>query len=227
MPAPTLATRLCIAIIGFMPVAFLALAFAGVPLPTTAVGVLAPAWLALTVYACSKPELGRLLATAMVAGLVATFWYDVARFGLMGLGGIPDGIPNIGRLLVGDLGAPTQDVLGLGYFYRYIGDGGGLAFAYAMGRRYSLGSGMAFGAFVCSCLWATLVAFPIAQTLLFPFTPFGMFLTMVGHLIFGGLLGVLLARWTRDERPTALSKRLTLTVHEAPPVRDAGLALHG
>lgn len=208
-----------------MPVAVIALPFAGLSLPATTVGVLVPVWLGLTVYACAKPELGRLLLTAMVAGLIATFWYDLARFGLMWLGGIPDGIPNIGRLLVGDLGAPTRDVVGIGYFYRYIGDGGGLAIAYAMGRRYSLGSGMAFGAFVCCGLWATLVTFPIAQTLLFPFTPYGMFMTMVGHLIFGGLLGVLVARWTRDEHPAAPSKRFTLTVHEASPVRDVGLVL--
>lgn len=207
-----------------MPVAAIALAFAGLPLPAIAAGVVVPAWLALAAYATSRPALGRLLLTAVAAGLVATFWYDLARFALAWVGDIPDGIPNIGRLLVGDLGAPTQDVAGLSYLYRYVGDGGGLAIAYAMGRRYGLGSGLAFGALVCCGLWATLLAFPIAQILLFPVTPYGLFMTMTGHLIFGGLLGVLLDRWTRKP-PAASLPVITLTVHEAPAVRDAGTAI--
>lgn len=225
--------RGAIAGVGFLPIAALALALGNwASLQDAALWVVIPVWLAIGVVAASRPPWGRILATAVLAGMAATLCYDAARLAMTWSAGMTDGIPNIGRLLLNDMDAPTRDVLGLAYAYRYLGDGGGLALAYAMGRRYSARSGMAFGACVCLCLWATLVLFPQAQALLFPLTPYALVMTMVGHLIYGATLGTLLARWmpaaedageATDDRPT-----LTLTVTEAaapPALREAEATL--
>ena len=208
-----LIARAAVVGVGFLPIACLALALGGwLSLQLTTLTVLLPAWLAMGAIAAFRPPWGKVLGLVLLAGMSATLVYDVARLALTHAGGLSDGIPNIGRLLLNDMNAPTNEVFGLAYAYRYLGDGGGLALAYAMGRRYGLGSGMAFGAAICGCLWVTLAVFPVAQTLLFPLTPYAMFMTMVGHLIFGGVLGGLLARWLP---PAAVLPTITLTVSEA------------
>jgi hypothetical protein len=208
--------RLAIAAVGFMPIGALAIAFSGqVSLQTTALGVVVPVWLAVAAIAVARPAWGRLLALALLAGMAATFFYDIARLAMTWAAGLTDGIPNIGRLLIGDMNAPTTEAAALGYFYRYLGDGGGLALAFAMGGMYGVRRGMAFGAFVCTCLWATLLVMPYAQTLLFPLTPYAMAMTMIGHLVYGGVLGGLLARWLPVEAAAPAPKTLTLTVTEA------------
>lgn len=212
-----LIARAAVAAVGFLPITALALALGGwVSLQVTTLFVLVPAWLAMGAIAAFRPPWGRVLALVLVAGMSATLLYDAARLALTHLGGMTDAIPNIGRLLVGDLNAPSSEVAGLGYLYRYLGDGGGLALAYAMGRRYGVRSGMAFGATICGCLWATLAVMPHAQALLFPLTPYAMFMTMAGHLIFGAVLGGLLARWL-PLAPAAATPTITLTVTEAAP----------
>lgn len=208
-----LIARAAVAAVGFMPIAALALALGGwLSLQTTTLLVLLPLWLGMAAIAAFRPPWGKVLALVLVAGMTATLFYDLARLTMTWAGGLHDGIPNIGRLLLADMDAQTSEVFGLAYLYRYVGDGGGLALAYAMGRRYGVRSGMAFGAAICLCLWATLLVFPVAQTLLFPFTPYALCMTMAGHLIFGGVLGGLLARWLPAQ---AQAPTLTLTVSEA------------
>ncbi len=208
-----LIARAAVAAVGFLPIAALALALGGwVSLQVTALWVLLPVWLGMATLAAVRPPWGKVLALVLVAGMTATLFYDLARLALTHFGGLSDGIPNIGRLLLADMNAPTNEAFGLAYLYRYVGDGGGLALAYAMGRRYGVGSGMAYGATICLCLWGTLVVFPTAQALLFPLTAFALFMTMAGHLIFGAVLGGLLARWLPTKAP---APTITLTVTEA------------
>lgn len=187
--------RLALVGIGFLPIAALALALGGLfPLKlATLIGVL-PIWFAAIALASRRPGLIRALGLTVVVGMAATLCYDAARLTMSFASGIPDGIPNIGRLLLSDMNAETADVFGLAYTYRYLGDGGGLALAYAMGRRYSVASGMLFGAAICGCLWITLWVVPVAQALLFPLNALGMTITLTGHLVFGGVLGGLMQR---------------------------------
>lgn len=213
-----LLARTAIAGIGFLPIAALALALGGwVALPVMTLAVILPVWAGMAVVAAFRPPWGKVLALVLLAGMSATLIYDVARLALTWAGGLTDGIPNIGRLLVGDMQAPTGEVFGLAYAYRYLGDGGGLALAFAMGRRYGVRNGMAFGAAICLCLWATLALFPVAQQLLFPLTAYGLFVTMTGHLIFGGVLGGLLARWFPAEAQAMPTITLTVTEAAGPP----------
>ncbi|MEB3220563.1 MAG: hypothetical protein VKS61_00655 [Candidatus Sericytochromatia bacterium] len=187
--------RLLVAATAVLPIAALVPAIAGwVPLWLTTAGVTVPAWLALFALASRDPAWRRGLVLAVLCGMAACLVYDGVRLALTAAGGLQDGIPNIGRMLVGDLGAPTAEVAALGYYYRYVGDGGGLALAFLMGRRYGVRAGMAFGAVVCVGLWATLALFPMARALLFPLTPYALAMTLAGHLVYGGVLGWLLGR---------------------------------
>lgn len=191
LPVFTPLVRLLIAAVGFMPVAALVPALGGwVPLASVTFCVTVPAWLLLLWYAGRDSHRLKSILLVLVTGMWATLIYDVVRITLTEFGGLRDGIPNIGRMMVGDLQAPLQDVFVMSYFYRYLGDGGGLALAYFAAQRFGARTGMAFGVCVCLCLWGTLYAFPIAQEMLFPLTPYALMMTMVGHLVFGGLLGM-------------------------------------
>jgi hypothetical protein len=193
--------RLFIAASGFMPVAALVPALGGwVPLAWSTFCVTVPAWLILLWYAGRDSLRLKSVLLVLSVGMVATLIYDVVRLTLTELGGLRDGIPNIGRMMVGNLEAPQQDVFALAYFYRYLGDGGGLALAYFAAQRFGVKTGMGFGACVCFCLWGTLFAFPIAQQMLFPLTPYALAMTMTGHLVFGGVLGYGLSRSFTDAK---------------------------
>ncbi|MEB3283703.1 MAG: hypothetical protein VKN33_00235 [Candidatus Sericytochromatia bacterium] len=188
-------SRLFIAAVGFLPVAALVPSLGGwVPLAWTTLCVTVPAWLLLLWYAGRNTQRLKCVALVILAGMGATLIYDGVRLTLTELGGLRDGIPNIGRMMLGDFQAPLGDVFVLSYFYRYLGDGGGLALAYFAGQRFAVRTGMIFGACVCLCLWATLAVFPIARQMLFPLTPYALMMTMVGHLVFGGILGFSLSR---------------------------------
>ena len=210
--------RAAVVAVGFMPIAALALALGGwLSLQLTTLWLVLPVWLGMAAIAALRPPLGKVLALVLLTGMTATLFYDMARIAMTHLGGLTDGIPNIGRLLMADMDAPTSEVFGLAYLYRYVGDGGGLALAYAMGRRYGVKTGMGFGAAVCVCLWITLAVMPFAQSLLFPLTPYAMVMTMVGHLIYGAVLGGLLARFL----PVTVAPVITLTVTEARVMQPA------
>jgi hypothetical protein len=219
--------RLLTAAIAMLPIAALVPAIAGwAPLWLTTAGVTVPAWLALFAVASRDPGWRRGLALVLLCGMAACLVYDGVRLALTAAGGLRDGIPNIGRMLVGDLGAPTADVASLAYYYRYVGDGGGLALAFLMGRRYGVRAGMIFGAAVCLCLWATLALFPVARALLFPLTPYALAMTLAGHLVYGGVLGWLLDRvvaWGPAAGPGVPGAVVTLAVRETaelPPIQD-------
>jgi hypothetical protein len=230
LPELSPARRLVVAGIAMLPIAALVPGIAGwVPLGLTTACVTAPAWVALFLQGARDPAWRRTLVVAVLCGMLACLIYDGVRLALTALGGLRDGIPNIGRMLVGDLSAPASDVVALAYYYRYLGDGGGLALAFLVGGRYGVRAGMAFGASVCLCLWATLALFPLARVLLFPLTPYALAMTMAGHLVFGGVLGWLLSRLFVAEQAPATAVRepappLTLTVRETaelPAVSEA------
>ncbi|MEB3327930.1 MAG: hypothetical protein VKQ33_01720 [Candidatus Sericytochromatia bacterium] len=231
-PAITPWQRLLVAGTAMLPIAALVPSIGGwVPLWLTTACITVPAWLALFALGARDPVWRRSLAVVVLCGMLACLIYDGVRLTLTALGGLHDGIPNIGRMLVGDLSAPAPEVFALAYYYRYLGDGGGLAMAFFVGQRYGVRAGLAFGASVCLCLWATLALFPLAQVLLFPLTPYALAMTMVGHLVFGGVLGWLLARVFAAGPEAAREARapgseavpaLTLTVRETAELPAVG-----
>ncbi len=182
--------RGAVAAAGFLPVAALALHLTGVAPLVELAGLVPVAVLTVTLLLAPRPRLARAAGLGLVAGIVATVPYDALRLGLTAAGWFPgDGIPNIGR------GLQLQPYWMSGYVWRFLGDGGGMGLSFAVLGLRGIRSGAAFGAFVAFCLFATLWVAPGAQEGLFPLTPSTVVGAGLGHLVYGSVLGALVARW--------------------------------
>ncbi|MEM7338771.1 MAG: hypothetical protein AAF467_08990 [Actinomycetota bacterium] len=186
--------RLLLMTVGATPVSLVgASTFGVVDLKTLAVGVLLPGLLALAVLLTVSRRSRRLTAEAVIAGVVATFVYDLFRWAFLAFGWMDrDPIPHIGTAL----GLSPGWVFG--YLWRFVGNGGGLAlFYYAFGLR-GVVAGVAFGLVVCEGLIAVLVYSPHGQQTLFPLVPATYVVAIVGHVIYGAVLGAI--HLTRSRR---------------------------
>lgn len=138
----------------------------------------------------------------LIAGLVAVAAYDGVRIPLVITNVWPDFIPRLGGWIVGSDG---QDDAFVGYVWRLLGDGAGMGMAYfcfcglvlsirpayitAHPILLSIGAGI--------FIWAGLVAtlfLPRGTELLFPLTPLSFALSLLGHLVYGFVLGLFLRR---------------------------------
>jgi hypothetical protein len=63
-------------------------------------------------------------------------------------------------------------------------------------RRASVVLGIVYGLAIWVCLLVTLVVAPEGQTLLFPLTAVTLVLSWIGHVVYGAVLGAMLARNT-------------------------------
>src|SRR5205814_4978135 len=86
-----------------------------------------------------------------------------------------------------------------GYAYRYLYDGGFMAMAFVailalLRYRASWRLGLAFGVIICLCLFGTLLFAPLGQRLAFRLTPATATMALIGHVIYGAVLGGLLNR---------------------------------
>ncbi len=147
-------------------------------------------------------------ARGIVAGLAAVFCYDAVRMPLVWLNVWPDFIPRIGGWVVG---ADRPNAV-VGYAWRYVGDGAGIGMAYfafcgvmltvfprlIAARPVAISIG--YGIFIWSGLLATVVLPPRGEQLLFRLTPASFALSLLGHLIYGGVLGLVLRRYVADHR---------------------------
>lgn len=181
--------------IGFSPITALAFAIIGVlPLPVTTVLFVVPATLLGIGMAVRFPAYGRLALKGLIIGLIAVFLYDCMRlpFILAGLWG--DFIPNINKMLFNT----TQPNWVVGYVWRYVGDGAfmGMAFTVAYDalkpRVDSRLAALAFGLAIWICLILTLLIAPHGQQMLFKLTPITLSLSLLGHIIYGIVIGILL-----------------------------------
>ena len=189
------ALALALAVAGATPVTLIAASTFGVGLRGSAVAVGLPALAVVVLAAARHRPTAALVRQAVVAGVVATFLYDLSRFAFLALGVVDrDPIPHIGV----ELGLDPPLVFG--YLWRYLGNGTGLALAFlALGLR-GRAAGVAYGLAVCGGLLVTLVVSPHGQELLFPLGPGTVVMATTGHAIFGAVLGA------RSERtaPAAL-----------------------
>jgi hypothetical protein len=143
----------------------------------------------------------RVLGLGVLWGMLACAIYDAFRLDTVYmLGWWGDFIPSMGTWILGD---PSDRPAGavVGYLWRYIGDGGGIgtvffALAALVGAhrwrpQAVVGAAVAFAVMpVWSGLIATVALAPRGQRLMFPLTPTTIVLSLVGHLIFGVILGV-------------------------------------
>jgi len=145
-------------------------------------------------------------ARGFAAGLLAVTAYDTARLPLVWLNVWPDFIPRLGGWLI-DSTTPNAP---LGYLWRYVGDGGGIgvAFFVSCGVLIQFFPGLiishpvrlatCYGIFVWTGLIATIAVAPRGEQLLFALTPASLGLSLLGHLIYGSVLGVSLRRHIRN-----------------------------
>jgi hypothetical protein len=153
-----------------------------------------------------------ILGRGLIAGMVACAVYDAARlFAVHILGWMGDFIPVMGSWITGEK-ASAGSVM-VGYLWRYIGDGGGLgiafyvvAFAIGLERFRARTVVLAAVGYAVFPVWAGLIATvalaPRGEELMFRLTPAAVITTLIGHLIFGVVLGLLFVR-TQHDRLTA------------------------
>jgi len=191
---------------GMAPITSLSAAFFGwAPLYVTFRFLTLPATFAVIVLGARIPNLGRRALIGIISGIIATLIYDIARFGFIKTGLWGDFIPVIGKLALDD---PQASPL-WGYAYRYLYDGGFMGMTFAMvfamlPYKATPRLGIIFGVAVCFCLFGTLVFAPNAQKMAFALTPITGAGALIGHVIYGTVLGGLVGRYItpiRERRP--------------------------
>ena len=104
-----------------------------------------------------------------------------------------DFIPKINMLLFNT----SQPNWVVGYIWRYIGDGGYMGMAFTVAyctlkpRVDARIAGVGFGIAIWFCLLGTLILAPHGQEMLFKLTLTTLSLSLLGHLIYGIVLGML------------------------------------
>jgi hypothetical protein len=227
-----------------------------VPMHLSAGLVILPTALVLVVLAIFVPmPEDRLVLEGLRWGILATLVYDVFRLDTVALlGWWGDFIPTMGTWLI-DVD-PSSRVLGgvAGYVWRYGGDGGGLGVVFLVGAAATglrrLGPRVTVAAavlFAVGPTWGGLmvtVLLPRGQQLMFPLTPTTVTLSLVGHVIFGIVLGLgalrcrdleshwvgprvldleKLARWGELPDPVPVPAFAHIPPSALPPVRRAAL----
>lgn len=202
--------------IGFGPISALALTIFGLwTLPVGAMCVTMPLAMLGVFLHHHNPAVGRVAWQGFLAGLVAVLIYDCSRWTLSAWLGLHDFIPSIGGWLL----SSSEPNWVAGYLWRYLGNGGGMGIGYAVlmqilshGRHrlpaavfeYRL-TGIAYGVGIWGCLMITLIASPHGQTMMFPLTVEYFWVTLIGHVVYGVVLGLIFHAKAAPRRPAALS----------------------
>ncbi|MCD2192342.1 hypothetical protein LQ327_02885 [Actinomycetospora endophytica] len=170
---------------------------------------LATAIVALTIFAPHPEE--RVILHGFLWGMLACALYDVFRLDTVYmLGWWADFIPTMGTWIIGD-GASKTAGAWVGYLWRYLGDGGGIGVTFFVGAAFIglhhrppkqvVGASVAFAVFpVWAGLIATVWLAPRGQSLMFPLTPTTITLSLIGHLIFGLIMGLGFVKTRSAER---------------------------
>lgn len=177
---------------------------------TTALVVLLPLVAALAVVIAIAPHrTDGIIGRGLVAGMIACAVYDGARlFAVLVLHRMGDFIPTMGTWITGDPDIHTGTVIG--YIWRYFGDGGGLgvafffvALAVGLDRWTNRPSRVVLAAvgYAVFPVWAGLIATVAfardGQKMMFPLNANTIVITLVGHVVFGFVLGLCFVRASR------------------------------
>ncbi len=167
---------------------------------TTSVVVIALAAVLGAIITFAPHRMDMMVGRGLIAGMVACIVYDGARlFAVHVLGLMGDFIPVMGSWVTGE--PDTAGSAAVGYVWRYIGDGGGLgvaffvvAFALGIDRWSNVQAVLAAVAFAVFPTWAGLMATvtlaPQGKQMMFPLNTATVSITLIGHLIFGFVLGL-------------------------------------
>lgn len=197
-PSPmwTLRLGLHLAVATIPVVAISADVFGWVSLRTTAIYVLSPLLVAMAIVVLARPDRSdRVVLAGFLWGLLACAGYDAFR------------LPSIYGMhlwndffgIIGGWAMTSDSNYLVGYLWRYVGDGGGIAVAFfalaatlrigSWSRRKVLTLAVAYG--VCP-VWTGLIltdVFAPKGRELFPLSVTTLALSLIGHLIYGLILG--------------------------------------
>ena len=174
--------------------------FGLVPQCTTSVVIIALCAVLATFLTFAPHRIDIIVGRGLIAGMVACIVYDAARlFAVHVLGLMGDFIPVMGSWVTGEPDTAGSAVVG--YVWRYIGDGGGLgvaffvvAFALGIDRWSNVKAVLAAMGFAVFPTWAGLIATvvlaPHGEEMMFPLNTATITITLIGHLIFGFVLGL-------------------------------------
>ena len=167
---------------------------------TTSIVVIALCAVLGAIITFAPHRIDMIVGRGLIAGMVACIVYDGARlFAVHVLGLMGDFIPVMGSWVTGE--PDTAGSAAVGYVWRYIGDGGGLgvaffvvAFALGIDRWSNTRAVLAAVAFAVFPTWTGLIATvalaPHGQEMMFPLNTATISITLIGHLIFGLVLGL-------------------------------------
>lgn len=154
-----------------------------------------PSIILISICGLAYPHLGILCLKGWLAGLVAVFLYDVSRIPFI-LAGWDDFIPQIGVWLLGRESVHPA----VGYVYRYAGNGGGVGISFVLIAhvfnilKSLVKTAFIYGLAVFTCLMLTLIISPLGQDEMFAITPLTFTGSLIGHIIYGLVLGLVLKR---------------------------------
>jgi hypothetical protein len=203
MPLAQLLRNLTLIAAGAMPVLSIPLAVTGAaPMTTLALYLVIPLSLLTVALIVRGSTESAWAAKGLVAGLVAVTAYDAVRIPMVLTGIWPDFIPQLGGWVLGT----EQENLFIGYLWRFFGDGGGIGMAFFVfcgmvasvrpswitTRPVLLSIG--YGIFIWSGLCATVLLPLNGSKTLFVMSPLNFCLSLLGHLIYGAVLGLFLSR---------------------------------
>lgn len=135
------------------------------------------------------------------AGLCAVAAYDAVRIPFVIAGIWPDFFGRLGQAITN---SDHQNIV-VGYLWRYLGDGGGIGLAWFVSvalfwrfagpivAHHPIAASVGFGVFIWSGLIFTVGVLPGGYTL-FKLTPTNFLLSLVGHLVYGFVLGLFMAK---------------------------------
>lgn len=196
-----IARFMLVLLLASMPILGISLdVFGLVPQSATSVAVIALCAVLGAIITFAPHRMDMVIGRGLIAGMVACIVYDGARlFAVHVLGLMGDFIPVMGSWVTGE--PDTTGSAAVGYVWRYIGDGGGLgvafflvAFALGIDRWRNVYQVLACVAFAVFPTWAglmgTVALAPRGEEMMFPLNPATITITLVGHLIFGLVLGL-------------------------------------
>ncbi len=205
---------------GMAPIGALSLSIFGVwTLPTGALALVVPAIVSSLLVGIRYPTYGRLALKGFCFGVIAVTLYDCTRIPFIVTGLWADFIPKIGGWLL----SQSEPQWTLGYLWRYVGNGGGMGMAFTvpytlwLARNHNPSYGnkeqqlqlklsnplttiaiaTGYGVLIWCCLLITLLLSAHGEEMLFRLTLLSFVLSLVGHLVFGAVLGLLIA----DQQP--------------------------
>jgi hypothetical protein len=176
---------------------------------TTSVAVIALTAVLATLVTFAPHRIDMTVGRGLISGMVACIVYDGARlFAVHVLGLMGDFIPVMGSWVTGE--PDTAGSAAVGYVWRYIGDGGGLgvaffviAFAVGIDRWSNVNAVLAAVGFAVFPTWTGLIATvalaPRGEEMMFALTPAAVATTLIGHLVFGLVLGLAFLKAPRGE----------------------------